>query len=177
MRFNFEGAMPLPKRDSFEGVYDEFKAKLEAGEKATCPCCGRYAAAWSKPLNGAMARALIWCVRRCEQSDDGWANFPKDAPRDVLRTKQHTTLKHWKLIEPRWNDDRTTKASGIWRPTLLGKQWVARQVEVSEKAWIYNDTCVGLEPRTVTIDQALGETFNYERMMLDTFDGTLGATQ
>jgi hypothetical protein len=131
----------------------------------TCPCCDQYARTYKRKINATMIRSLIWIIRRSQETDEGWVDVPRDAPKWVTRTNQHTTLKWWGMLERKSNDDSTKKHSGIWRPTPVGIQFVHGQRAVPEYVLHYNNTIVGWSDTQTDIREALQNKFDYQEMM------------
>lgn len=139
------------------------------GDGTHCPCCDRWGKVNSRTLNKTMARSLVWLVRASAQSDDEWVDVPLTAPKELLRTNQLSTLKHWDLIEKMANKDPKTKSSGIWRPTHKGKRFVMGLNAVQEKVYIYNDIAIDFGGDLIVISDVY-EGFHYGKMMGDSYE-------
>jgi len=145
-------------RDARRRVYDS----LEDG--IICPCCDQTCKEYPRKLNHNMAASLIWLVREYRHRPR-WIHITAEAPRFVLKTKEYATPRHWGLMEARENDDPTKKTSGLWRPTQDGIDFVGGRIRVASHAFLYNNTCRGLSKETTTIEEALGEFFDYQELM------------
>jgi hypothetical protein len=91
--------------------------------------------------------------------------FHKKDPRVAGGTL--ATLRHWKLIEQQEQPDgeRSKKASGFWRPTELGVNFVRRMARVPSHVVLYNNEVEGFTETTTDIEEALGKHFDYAELM------------
>lgn len=127
-----------------------------------CPCCAQYCKMYRRPLNSQMARFLIWLVREYE-SRPRWIDWRR-AP-DILRGGDYAKLQYWGLIESRQTDDPSKRTSGLWRPTKDGIEFAHRRRSVPASVYVYNNQVHEREPRYISIEDALGEHFNYQELM------------
>lgn len=127
-----------------------------------CPCCGRWMKINYKPLNASMAYGLCWLVRNYHGQ---WVHLPTQSPREVLRTKQLPTLKHWGMVEARLSEDKKLKHEGYWRPTDLGVEFAHGNVIVPGGCYFYDDAVFGFSTKLIHITDALNKEFNYEEIM------------
>lgn len=143
---------------------DIVKAGLDEG--TTCPCCDQFAKRYRRPLNSGAARWLISLVLLCE--GHAWAHTS-----DVIKgltgvlsgTDATTLLPHWDLIEAKPNDDSKKRTSGFWRPTDKGVDFVLGRITVQKTVVRYNNVREGFEGDEITIQDALGDKFNYSELM------------
>ena len=66
---------------------------------------------------------------------------------------------------------REVRASGIWRLTPMGVDFVYNGTTVPRKVFVYNDHRVGASDEVVTARDCAHEKFNYDVMMSGTFNG------
>lgn len=140
--------------------------RLDHGER--CPCCEQFAKVYTRAIPSATARVLIALYRR-DRGDGEYLFLPP-----ILETLGGTpslggygTLGHfWGLLEtmPGEREDGSNRV-GWWRLTELGRSFVRGAVTVPKYARIYNGTCLGLTGEAVTIEDALGERFDYRELM------------
>jgi 5-methylcytosine-specific restriction endonuclease McrA len=137
-------------------------AKTKSGTK--CPVCDRICKVYKRKLNSRMAAAVVWMVNNF---DKDWIDIPNSAPRFIVRTGgQYGTLRYWGLIEQKPNDDDPKKkGSGLWRPTELGIKFVNREKKIPTHVYLYNNEVKGFTEELMSIDEALGESFDYEELM------------
>ena len=112
-----------------------------------------------------MAAWLIWLERRCEHTPE-WIDV-KEFP---LRGGDYAKLKHWGLAHASPGKtgaakDGTSSSSGLWRSTDKGRSWVYREIRVPSHAYVYNDHLVDYTDKMVSVEDALGRNFHYEKMM------------
>jgi hypothetical protein len=89
-----------------------------------------------------MVNGLYWIYDNTPAG--GYVDVPKCGPQWMTKSNQHTTLKHWGLLERAPNTDPKKKHSGMWRVTPKGLR-VMMGEPIEKYALIYNDTCYGLK--------------------------------
>ena len=141
----------------------EVMAALDEG--IICPCCDKYVRQYKRKFNSTMARSLMWLVQTHMNIDDDWVNVPYIAPRWLVQTNQLPTVRWWGLIERHPNTDSATKHSGLWRPTQSGIDFAYKKSKIIASAITYNGNVTGFTGDEITIEDALGETFDYSEMM------------
>lgn len=142
-----------------EKLWDQMK-----GHGGVCPCCDRWTKIAPRPLNKKMVSGLYWIF---ENSKAGhYIDVATTGPRWLVSSNQHTTLKHWGLLESRSNDDPKKKCSGWWRVTKKGRRVLFGE-PIEKFAIIYNDTCYGHKEPMVTLDEIV-DYFDYEEIMAAT---------
>lgn len=124
-------------------LFDDFWTRLRAGEALDCPCCGRFAKVYIRPLDPAMVLGLAEAYRV-----SGLDLF--DAPA-VFNQKQRTftTTKYWGLVkqrpdanEPRvppLNPTRKQETTSYWQVTPLGEKFLKRRAIVKRRCVIWDD--------------------------------------
>lgn len=155
--------MNIPDFDTL----DEAKAFLRDNwDKGTnCPCCGQRVQRYNYKLFASSAFALIRLYRLGEgehhikQFAEATANTP--------RAPHFAELRFWHMVEASTNDDPTKKASGYWKITDAGKQFVEGTLRVKSRILMYNNKFVGFAPNSeiISIREALGNKFDYEELM------------
>lgn len=137
-------------------------------EGADCPCCHQFAKKYRRKLNSSMARGLIWLV--CEAGPErAWVEYSKVGPQWLQKIGGTlATLEHWRLIESRENTETAKRASGIWRPTMIGREFALGKWMLPKYAIIYNNRCERLDGEEFGIWDALGSDFDYEALMAGT---------
>lgn len=126
--------------------------------------CDRFGIVYRINLNATMAKSLIWLSKQ-NGDRDGWVDVPITAPREVLRSNQLPTTKHWGLVERRPNTDPKVKHSGMWRITDKGRQFVNNNLRVPKKVYVYNDVVEAWTPEDVCIEDCFTERFDYQDAM------------
>ncbi len=127
-----------------------------------CPCCGLFVKVYKRKLNSGMAAALCWLVRN---SAGQFVHVNEEGPRYILRRGgEWTLLRYWGLIEEQPTDD-SKRTSGLWRPTQLGRDFVARTAMVKSHALCFNRDCLQLVGSSVDIIDCLGNAFSYPELM------------
>lgn len=142
-----------------------FWEKLEVGEQATCPCCRRSGKIYKRKLNAGMASVLIrmYVVRRRLQTD--WLRIE-----DIFGSKKQdrrdwTVMQHWGLIESLDKRTSTENASGTWKLTERGVEFVLGKESVQKHVYIWDDSVRGFSDEWITINDALESRFDYATLM------------
>jgi hypothetical protein len=150
------------------------------GKGATCPCCNQFVKLYDRKLNKSMAYVLLLIARyyrRVEVKPDAWLHVPSyiaevaiGNPRRAAAVRgDWAKLKYWGLIEEK-PDVRADGSSrvGYWRLTQLGRQFVAREVKVPARVFVYNGEPLHRDvEEQITIDDALTTEFSYAEIMSD----------
>lgn len=132
-------------------------------EGVECPCCEQLVKEYTRALPAIAARVMIRMYREGREGRD-WVNIPEMALRGG--TGDGTKGQHWGLIEPQPGErDDGSRRTGWWRLTDLGRAFVTRAITVPKYAHIYNGETVSFSGPAFSIDQALGEKFNYTVLM------------
>jgi hypothetical protein len=130
---------------------------------AACPCCTQFAKVYRRKINSSQARALIVQYRHYGSV---WAHLP--ALR-MLQGAQHSNeepkLRYWGLLEEESDRREDGGRAGWWRVTDLGERFVLGQARVEKYARLYDGRCLNLAGPFVSIQDALGNKFNYDDLM------------
>jgi hypothetical protein len=126
----------------------DWLVKRAVRKGARCPCCNKFVKVDKRPLNSSQARALIWMVRMSKPGE--WIDMTERAPKFILRTKQHSTMRQFGLLERMPNTTPARKHSGIWRVTQFGRDFVSQRVTVAKFVFIYNDKVLGRSDEQAT---------------------------
>jgi len=153
--------------------YINSKLREGEGEAVKCPCCNKSIKEWKKTIISTSAADLIKLValyRGPALHLDDFCTVAKD--------RNFSQLVLWGLIDPEINDDDSKRASGKWRPTDLGMQFARGYVSVDKYVITYNNTVLRREGPKIKIREALGNKFDYEKLLHDNdvyhnIDGTV----
>ena len=149
---------------------EEAKAWLNARkeEGAHCPCCGQFAKIYTRKLNSAMARDLIWLVKVSAVTEGEWVDVSTLGPISLQRSRELAKLVHWGLVECK-NEESTRggRTSGIWRPTKRGIQFAFNKIPVAKYVRLYDGCFLSFPPDRgmTTIREALGNHFDYQELL------------
>lgn len=142
--------------------------KAAEGKGGTCPCCDRWGRINPYHLNSGMARGLIWLYHW--NRVNGWHSYchlPSQANRMVLTANSMGKLRHWGLVIRDINNHTKKAKSGMYRISQAGRWFIDGKTKAPEKIWIYNDEPYSRAEKLITIQQALGEKFDFEKVMND----------
>ena len=142
----------VARKDFFESLSEENTVR--------CPCCLRDGKVYVRKLHAAMAAALIWIVGEHKKRPEHWVYIPESAPRHVVNSREYGKLVHWGLLIR-----KTGKGgSGAWKPTSKAYDFVQRQAKLPTHVILYDNKVLGFSSETQTIQQALGEQFDFSEL-------------
>jgi hypothetical protein len=154
--------MKLPEFETMQEAKDYLRTNLQKG--ANCPCCGQYVKLYKRKLNSGMAYALVKIYRF---QYDNWFHINDLLEKKIaLAQLEMPRLQYWRLVERKDNeDDPTKKHSGVWRLTDRGIAFVEGMIYVKKHVYVFNSKCYGFSEEETTIQEALGDKFDYEELM------------
>ena len=140
----------------------EFKTAIQ-GDGGKCPCCRRWGKINGYQINSTQVRGMIWMLKNFRKSE--WVDLGK-APKWVLRSKSMATLHHWGLLEAKPKaDDEDKRASGLWRLTPRGHDFIRRRTTMPKYAFVFDNRLIKVSKEQVDVVQTLGKKFSYEESM------------
>ena len=170
------GPTPQPTADAVSAIFSSSaypdsmtlgEARKLLREKAPegidCPLCTRRVAVQNRPINATMLLCLRWLISASNEGDR-WVHVPTEGPKWLQRTKQHTTLRWWGLIESgRQGRKKDPKApgEGYWRPTEKGITFIKGEVSVDLRVVTFNDNVLGYTGPKVFGQDVMGEGFKF----------------
>jgi hypothetical protein len=138
---------------------------------AVCPCCEQGAKIYQRKLSSSMAAALI-LIRRAFRKQSDWLHVPEyltevAANGAIIRGGDWAKLVHWGLLEAKDDEKRKdgSRRVGFYKITQLGIDFVEGRVRVPRYVYIYAQKRVGVSDKTTSVQEALGDRFNYGEMM------------
>jgi len=143
---------------------EAFRAAIENGNVAVCPCCGRNGQVIRRTVHSSMAASLVWLVGVFRRTGD-WVYIPDEAPRWLINTREWGRMRYWGLVEPRPNIDNRKRTSGVWRPTQLGMDFSDGFVRIPKYVYIFDDTIIERSGDMIHVKDALGKKFSYEELV------------
>lgn len=131
-----------------------------------CPCCGQLVKVYTRRLNSALAQFLVWIVRSYEDTPR-WIHI-REFP--MIQNRRgggdFAKLTFWSLLEQKPNDDDPTKrTSGLWKPLQLANDFVYKRTRLPEYVQLYDNHVQGFAAKTIDIEMALGQQFDYAELM------------
>jgi len=167
-----------PTPEEIKRVRRYFAEQLDDG--VDCPACTRHAQRQHRPLGCGPAR---WLIELVFLSEDGKAVHTGEIVKNlkgnnVSGTDATSVLPLYGLIEPALNPEAAInppppsskshakgRTAGFWRPTKLGRAFALGKIKVPARIV----TCLGVpeafEGEPVSIQDALGQKFNYDEIM------------
>lgn len=113
-----------------------------------CPCCDRISQARRRSFSFDMVGFIRWLVQVCPPSPHGTPASAKTwAENQRARGGDYAKVSHWELAE------RLPGREPLWRPTLRGRDFVSRTVQIHAVAVVWRNQAVAFEGPLVYIDQ------------------------
>lgn len=130
---------------------------------ANCPCCKRWGKINGYQITSTQTRGMIWMLKNFRKNE--WIDLGK-APKWILRSKSMATLHHWGLLEAKpKKDDEDKRASGLWRLTPRGHDFIRRRTTMPKYAFVFDNRLIKVSKEQVDVVQTLGKKFSYEELM------------
>lgn len=154
----------FPEQMPLREARDVLRELVEDGHE--CPLCRQFAKVYRRRVHATMARELIHFYRRAGLE---WFDLPLLAGEISGKRRAYTgdsaKLRYWGLMEE--NDARREDGgrAGWWRVTRRGVDWVTCRLLIPKYARIYDGRCLGYAGEPVSIEDALGERFDYRELM------------
>ncbi len=143
--------------------------KKERLRRVECKACDRPVMLTRRPLDGGLARWMITLYRMCGESEFGWIH-DSDAQKVVqglipeqkkLSATSYGSLKYWELTIPCPDKTEETKsASGMWRLSQKGIDFIHGRIEVPKAVLVYKNELRGFEDEPINIRDALSTPFD-----------------
>jgi len=142
--------------------------QVEEHEQEYCPCCGKLVKLYHRRIYDKQARGMIIAYNTLEQEQD-WFHWYRTTR---ITGGDHAKLHHWGLMEAS-NRNRNPREPGVgnWRLTDKGVKFVRNTLAVPRCARVvgvkdqFVRWCDTLHPGEANIRTALGEEYDYDKMM------------
>jgi len=135
-------------------------------EGVNCPCCTQYVRLWKYQIHTTMTRLLIALYRLSKSGEEfHHINTLWEIVGNKSMGGDFAKLTLWDLIAPMPKDSTQNKrATGYWKITPLGKQFVENKVSVDKILYTF-DGVPYIKEGKVTVIDTLKKKFNYEELM------------
>lgn len=145
------------------GTIQEAKDYLNENYKkgCNCPVCDSTVKLYKRKLNSGMARTLIE-MYKCGDEFTHVKNRLRE--NKLPNTHDFTLLRHWELIIAP-DEDCEGQASGLWKITEKGQKFCRGEIVVNRHVKILLNDVRGFSDEKTTIQDSLGDGFNYEELM------------
>lgn len=148
----------LHKSNTIKDAKDALRAELIEGSH--CPVCTRWAQLQKWQMTGRDGKLLI----QMYNSKTEYIHIMKKlSPPDG----RYARMRFWGLIEARGDVPKgDVKASGFWKITDKGRQFVENRIRVPKKVKVFNNHSYGfIDDESVSIYEVLGKKFSYSELM------------
>lgn len=134
--------------------------RKHANDGTNCPACQQTVKVYRRKVNAGMARSLILMYRA---GGLDWVHLPTQIG---SRSREEGKLAYWGLVEEQTSPREDGGRAGYWRVTRLGELFIQNGMTIPKYARVYNGRCLSLDPtEQVSIQEALGDRFNYNELM------------
>lgn len=132
-----------------------------------CPCCGQYCRLYKRKLNATMAVGLVRMYLEYKTDPREWLHLPTMAKKyHEIMSREWAMTRWWGLSEEKPNpDDPKKRCSGYWRLTQKGTLFVVSLVTIPKHVYLFNNSLFAVSDEVTTIEEALGDRFNYAELM------------
>jgi len=147
---------------------DEAKLLLEQNLEAgtDCPCCGRWAKMYKRQVYGTLVD-VMFSLHKMMEKNPQQPFFHLDEFIHSTTGVSFTLTLHWGLTERSTDVPEGKQTSGYWRLTPKGIQFLQGAISIPKYVRLYNNEVLGFEGAQVTVQDVLGEKFDYEKLMAD----------
>jgi hypothetical protein len=143
---------------TLEEAKTEIQKNLRDGYE--CPCCGQLCKLYRRKLNANMARFLIDLAHAtCKEKQ--WVPYSECR----FRGRDYNYLAMFGLAVTNKDSSSIARTSGLWKITKRGLDFVRGYINIPSHVFVYNNTVHGFSEKMISIQEALGEPFNYEELM------------
>jgi hypothetical protein len=165
--------MTNKQETTLQEAKDHLRENFEGG--TDCPCCGQSVKLYKRKLNSSMAYVLVLMASTTEIGE--FVHVPSlIAGRGDLKPAMAAAvrgdwakLKHWGFIaSDQQKRPDGSKRSGWWAVTTPGRLFALGKSRAKSHVHIYNGKSRAYEVAgTVSIEEALGDRFNFSELMGD----------
>lgn len=136
---------------------------VQGGYSTFCPCCKQVVSVQERDISPMMAKVLIVLYRKSKVNSD-WLQVSSIIEEEnrasaEIRGSEWTKLTHWGLLEEK------PKAKGLYKVTEKGTQFAKGESKAPKAIRMYNGKFLGFEEGQVTIQECLGDTYDYDKLM------------
>lgn len=147
----------------------EVKAFLAKHYEKGCICsaCGQNVKMYKKKIDSLMAVYLIKLYKLSNGSSGKYFHVENDLDVPLKVGGSWAKLRWWGLIEEQAKDElnTTSRTSGYWKITERGIHYAKGEITLPKYVKLYNGKCRGSEGKKTTIQESLGDKFNYQELM------------
>lgn len=130
-------------------------------ENEPCPCCGHVERVWRKNIVSTAAASLVRLVLIYE---DEYLHL--DQFTVLAKDRNFSQLYLWGLAMPKKNQDSAKRASGMWRPTKKGIDFVYKKITLPKYIITRSNQVLRFEGHQVDIINVLGQKFDYATLLM-----------
>jgi len=135
-------------------------------EGTECPACSQYVKLYPRKLTSAMAYGLILLVNSEKTEYFHVEDFLKEEECPSSIRGDIAKLRHFGLLDKLVvkREDGSTRA-GYYKVTDKAREFVDNKATVPKSVNLFNNQVYGYDDEQITIEDALGNKFNYNELM------------
>lgn len=157
--------MELPPDTTIEEAHKQLWAQLHDG--VVCPVCTQFCKKYSRPIRAGMVMGLGVLAAFDNDNPGEWCHVESEIKerRPSIRGGDWCKLRFWKMIEPIPEPDSLLTGpaddvvenprNGMWRITQLGRDFLAGDTTVPERAIVFNNTCYGFSGERLDVAEIM----------------------
>lgn len=143
--------------------YEKFMQDLVDGIIEECPCCHRHAQIYKRRLHATIIRQMYFLLKL--GGDEHYVHTSRLLLPNTSGIGDFSKAKYFNLIEEHFCFDDAKKTSGLWRLTPSGVSFLKGNLKIPEFAGVFNDVVLFFSDERVSVQDCLGERFNYKELM------------
>jgi len=151
--------LQFTKSTTIEEAKHDLLNNIRSG--VVCPVCGRIAKQTRKIFSTAMAYWIVWLVKVWFKKEN-WVSVNDGPLIGKINGGDFEKLVYWNLMERK---DSPKLEYGYCRPTRRGISFVRGELEIYSHVVVYDDQARGFVGRMITIQEALGPKYDYDKLM------------
>lgn len=141
-------------------TFEELKAWVERKRREVggvkCPCCGQLSKVYQRSISASMVKTLKYFYI---EGPENFHHYSK-----VSKGSDYIVLSYFGLIESGENLDRGKKASGFWRITKTGINFLFYDLKIPQYVLVYNKECLGTAGPFIGVRDCVG-SFSFPDIM------------
>lgn len=157
-----DGVQPAPPADPVQVMRDNLFDAARDPDGCQCPVCDRNVKVYKRKLNANMAHFLVQLAVGKSQGRQSMHHSELN-----YKGRDYSYLKQWGFAKTTAADTDKKTHSGEWQITETGMAFAMGRVRAWTHAIILDNQLLKYSGESTTIQQALGNEFNYAELMAE----------
>lgn len=154
LKLGFKNAAPFMPTSTITDAREHLNMNIEKG--LPCPVCDQFCKLYNRKINTGMARWLLEVVIKF--GDSSWFDIKQTS----ARGGDYGKLRYWGIIEA---GSESRSQGGKWRITEQGISFAMGVMRMPRNVYVRNNEAKGFSEDTISIQEALGDKFDYDELM------------